>query len=80
MEKEPRKQRSLCACCQFFWQEIKERNLENKYLKQTKNSLDINMNIVSNVGQMFFFFVDSFFSNSMTLALFYCCRQQHFWA
>ena len=60
MEKEPCKQRSLCACSQFFWQEIKERNLQNKYLKETKASLGINMSSVSNVGQMFFFFVDSF--------------------
>ena len=36
MQKEPCEQRSLCACCQIFQPEMKERNFENKYLKETK--------------------------------------------
>ena len=36
MQKEPCELMSLCACCQIFQPEMKERNFENTYLKETK--------------------------------------------
>ena len=43
MEKEPCKRNHakkvfLCACSQIFQPEMKERNFENKYLKETKKN------------------------------------------
>ena len=58
MEKEACKQSSLYACCQFLLGRDQRKKL-GKYMFEThKKSLGINMNIVSNIGQMFFFFVD----------------------
>ncbi len=67
------------VCLQsIFWAQNQGKKIESKYLK--KKCLGINMNIVSNGGQMFFCFVDIIFSNGMTLALFHCSRKQNFWA
>ena len=67
------------VCLQLiFLAQNQRKKLESKYLK--KKCLGINMNIVNNVGQMFFCSVDIIFSNGMTLALFHCSRKQNFWA
>ena len=55
MEKETCEQNSLCVVCQFFWgMKPKSEKLECKlFASQNNKSLGIDMNIVSNVGQMF---------------------------